>query len=63
MLLGCGRVDYELFPPKQHLVRFCVVIEHKYTSLEMGESEFRWMAIVVRQISQLQPMIMGLPSF
>jgi hypothetical protein len=63
MLLGCGRVDNELFPLKQHLVCSFVVIEHKYTSLEMGESEFRWMAMVVRQISQLQPMIMGLPSF
>jgi hypothetical protein len=54
MLLGCGRVDYERLPFKQHLVHFFVVIEHKYTSLEMGENEFRWMAtLVVRQISQL----------
>jgi hypothetical protein len=49
MLLGCGRVDYELLPPKQHVVHSFVVIEHKYTSLEMIESEFRLMAIVVRQ--------------
>ncbi len=40
-----------------------VVIKHKYISLEMGESEFRWMAIAVRQISQLQPMNMGLRPF
>jgi hypothetical protein len=63
MLLRCGRVDYDLLPPKQHLVHSFVAIEHKYTSLEMGESEFRWMAIVVRHISQLQPMVMGSKSF
>jgi hypothetical protein len=63
MLLGCGKIDYELLPPKQHLVYSFVVIKHKYISLEMGESEFRWMAIVVRQISQLQPMNMGLHPF
>jgi hypothetical protein len=63
MLLGCGRVDYELLPPKQHLVGSFVVIEQKYTSLEVGENEFRWMAPVMKQISQLQAMIMGSPSF
>ncbi len=46
-----------------HLVGFFVVIEHKYIILEMGESEFRWMAPVMRQILQLQPMIMGSQSF
>jgi hypothetical protein len=64
MLLRCERVHYKLLPPKQHLVRSFVIIEHKHTSLKMGESDFRWMAIVVRQISQvLQPMIMGSTSF
>jgi hypothetical protein len=52
MLFGCGKVDYDL-PSKQHLVHSFVAIEHKYTSLEMGESEFRWMVIVVKHISQL----------
>jgi hypothetical protein len=63
MLIGCGRINYELLPPKQHLVDFLVVIQHKYTSLEIGENEFRWMVVIMRQISQLQPMIMGSPSF
>jgi hypothetical protein len=63
MLLGCGRINYELLPPKQHFVSFLVVIQDKYTSLEIGENEFRWMVPIMRQISQLQPMIMGSPSF
>jgi hypothetical protein len=50
-------------PPKQHLVCSFVAIEHKYRSLEMGENEFKWMAIIVRHISQLQPMVMGSTSF
>jgi hypothetical protein len=46
-----------------HLVSFFVVIEDKYINLEMGESEFKWMALVMMQLPQLQPMIMGSPSF
>jgi hypothetical protein len=49
MLLGCGRINYELLPPKQHLVSFLVVIQDKYTSLEIGENEFRWMVPIMRQ--------------
>jgi len=41
-------VDYELLPPKKCLVHSFVVIEHKYTSFEMGESEFRWRATILR---------------
>jgi hypothetical protein len=42
------KVDYELLPPKKRLVHSFVVIKHKYTSLEMGENEFMWRAIVLR---------------
>jgi hypothetical protein len=42
------RVNYELLPPKELLEHSFAVTEHKYTSLEMGESEFRWKVTVLR---------------